>query len=236
MILTTTRLLKLVRQPGIVMDWILSSVRNHTVQSNLKLVLLDVISLGVRPLLLDVSISLSESLAGAVTEGDVDLSGRYPDSCAYEPTPYHVLRAILRHVNSDDTFVDLGCGKGRILWFIATRRRLKRIVGIEIAPELAQIARVNMAKCRLRTPVTVVEGDVSEADLSEGTVYYMSNPFGEKTLRTILEKIRNSLRAHPRSIRILYLTPLLAHVLDEATWLRAGKERLSDLRVWESRT
>ncbi len=236
MLLTTTRLLRLVRQPGTVMHWILSSVRNHTVQSNLKLGLLDIISQGVRPLLLDVSISLSESLSGAVTEGDVDLSGRYPDSGAYEPTPYHVLRAILRHINSDDTFVDLGCGKGRILWFIATRRRLKRVVGIEIAPELAQIARENMAKCRLRTPVTIVEGDVSEADLSEGTVYYVAGAsFGEKTLRRILEKIRNSLRAHPRNIRILYLNPVPAHVLDEATWLRAGNERGS-LRVWKSRT
>jgi predicted RNA methylase len=151
----------------------------------------------------------------------------------------------LPHINPDDVFVDLGCGKGRVVWFVATRCRLKRIMGIEIVPELARMARENIAKSktRLLTPVAIVEGDASEVDLSEGTVYFLNNPFGEKTLHKVLENISSGLLARPRSIRILYFAwgkdPDQAHILDEVAWLCAGMRYsygTHRLGVWRNQT
>lgn len=222
--LETASLSWLVHHPRIVLHRVLGLVRNRSVRSAL------------RNLLVALSLSTSESLAGVVTEGNVtDVPDRYPDAVAYQPISYLALPALLSHINSEDIFVDLGCGKGRVLWFVARRSKLRRIVGIEIVPELAQIARQNMAKCRLVTPVTVVEGDASETDLGEGTVYFLYNPFGEKTLRRVLQNIRNSLRTHPRSIRILYYDPAQAQILDEAGWLRA-EQRRGYFRVWKNAT
>jgi precorrin-6B methylase 2 len=211
----------LVRHPRRMLHRTLGSVRDRRVRSDF---------LG---LLLRAYGEIFEMSAGLAT---IQTPNEYQQG--YEPTPYHVLPEILRHISSGDVFVDLGCGKGRVLWFVATRRRLKKIVGIEVVPELAQIARQNMAKYRLLTPVTIVEEDVSQADLGDGTVYFLFDPFteeAEQTLREVLEKIRESLRAHPRTVRILYYTPRLEHILDDASWLQVEKQN-GHIRVWKSRT
>jgi len=205
-----------------VLHRLLNSVRNRKAQSDL------------RNLLASLPLRTSESLSGVVTQGDVlDIPDWYPDAAAYQPTHYHALLALLSYFNSDSIFFDLGCGKGRVLWFVASRRRLKRIVGLEIVPKLAQIARENMAKCKLLTPVTIIEEDACQADLSEGTVYFLNNPFGEKTLRRVLQNIRTSLRTHPRRIRIIYYNPKFAHIFDDDIWLRP-EEHDGDFRVWEN--
>jgi len=178
---------------------------------------------------------ISELLEGMNMEGmNMATDVRYPrlsDSKIYVPTDFYILPSLLRYLNSDDIVIDLGCGKGRVLWFVATRRKLRKVIGVEIDPALVQIARENMAKAKLRTPVTIIEGDAARADLSEGTVYFMFNPFGEETLRRVLENISSSLEDHPRSIRILYEHPVLAHVLDDTIWLRA-QNRNGFLRIW----
>jgi len=175
------------------------------------------------------SLFASEMMEGMETEGYTAGSS---DSAGYQPTYYQILPLLLRYVGPDDTFVDVGCRKGRVLWFIATRRRLRKAIGIEIEPELAQIARENMTKARLRTPVTIIEADASQVDLSEGTVYYLYNPFGQETLRRFLENIETSLQTHSRDIRIIYLNPRLAHILDETAWLQR-EESNGYLRVWK---
>src|SRR6516225_8353137 len=43
------------------------------------------------------------------------------------------------------TFVDIGCGKGRAL-MVASAFPFRRLVGVEISPELCEIARANTAR------------------------------------------------------------------------------------------
>jgi len=178
------------------------------------------------------SLFVSEMMEGMDTEGNTAGSQYRSDSTGYEPTYYHILSLLLRYVGPDDTFVDVGCGKGRVLWFIATRRRLRKAIGVEIEPELAQLARENMKKARLRTPVTIIEADASQVDLSEGTVYYLFNPFGRETLLRFLGNIERSLQINPRVIRIVYLNPKLGQILDDANWLH--RECDGYLRVWKN--
>jgi len=131
--------------PIAILHRVLDSVRTRKVQSYL------------RSLLLSLPVATHELLASVVTRGDIDVSDWCSDATRYQPMPYHLLHTVLTQINSDDVFVDLGCGKGRVLWFVGTRCKLKRIMGIEIVPELARSARKNMAKSRLLTPVTIVE-------------------------------------------------------------------------------
>lgn len=209
-------LLWLVHHPALVLRGIRDSAANRDLRGLLETLLL----------------FICESLNGIKTQGYTAAS-ECSDSTGYQPTHYHILPSLLRYVNSDDTFVDLGCGKGRVLWFVATRRKLRKAIGVEIEPELAQIARENMKKAGLRTPVTIIEGDASQVDLSECTVYFLYNPFGERTLRAVLENIRRSLRARPRSIQIIHVNPKSAQILDDEVWLR-GEEYKGYLRVWKN--
>src|SRR5688572_21174130 len=64
-----------------------------------------------------------------------------------------IVRAVLARlpVREQYAFVDLGCGKGRPL-AVASEFPFRRIVGIEIAPELAAVARSNAAILASRHP------------------------------------------------------------------------------------
>ena len=213
MFLKINRLAWVVQHPQIVLGSLLRSAGNRD----------------PRMLWETLSLFASEMMEGMETEGYTAGSS---DSAGYQPTYYHILPLLLRYLGPDDTFVDVGCGKGRVLWFIATRRRLRKAIGIEIEPELAQIARENMKKARLRTPVTITEADASQVDLSEGTVYYLYNPFGRETLLRFLGNIERSLQTNPRVIRIVYLNPKLGQILDDANWLH--RECDGYLRVWKN--
>jgi hypothetical protein len=61
-----------------------------------------------------------------------------PDAGKYEPVRYSVLPVVLQYVAPQDVFVDLGCGKGRALCYVSSRCHLKKAIGVEIAPGLAE--------------------------------------------------------------------------------------------------
>jgi len=160
MFLKMKRLAWVVQHPQIVLGSLLRSAGNRD----------------PRTLWETLSLFVSEMMEGMETGGNTAGSQYRSDSAGYQPTYCHILPLLLRYVGPDDTFVDVGCGKGRVLWFIATRRRLRKAIGIEIEPELAQLAREGVKKTRLRTPV--IRGRCLQVDPSEGTVYYLYNPFG----------------------------------------------------------
>jgi precorrin-6B methylase 2 len=80
-----------------------------------------------------------------------------------------------------DVVMDIGCGMGRVLCVFA-RRRLKKCIGIEFSGELAGIAERNARALRgRRAPIEIRIGDAAEADYTEGTIFWIYNPFGERT-------------------------------------------------------
>ena len=179
-----------------------------------------------------------ELLTGITTGGilEIPLSVRRqcPDAIRYVPTGYRVLRLIQSYVGPEDVFFELGCGKGRVIIFLASRCKVRRIVGTEIVPGLAQIARKNMAKSRLLCPVQIIDGDASQTDLSDGTVFYLFNPFGQETLRRVLDNIHKSLAERPRKVKILYYTPEFSHMLDNTSWLQSEQTLSPSFRVWHN--
>jgi hypothetical protein len=74
-----------------------------------------------------------------------------------------------------------------------------KCIGVELLAPFCEIARRNAAGLRGRkAPIQIVCGDAATAELSEGTIYFMFNPFGADTLRDTLENIRGSLSQEPR--------------------------------------
>jgi len=166
---------------------------------------------------------------------------RYGDSIEYLPSGYTAITAMLRHIrfSKDDVFVDLGCGKGRVIFAVATRR-LKKVVGIELDKTLVDIARANLVKFRKskvsHSPIEILHLDVTAFDPKEGTIFFMFNPFGHETTQHVLNRIKTGLVTHPRDIRILYSNPKHRVVLDMQDWLVAeGEIGNSRLHVWRNR-
>src|ERR1051325_2391786 len=91
---------------------------------------------------------------------------RHNDANGYQTVDYLNLRKIRKRLQlgSSDTVYDLGCGKGRILCVLA-QARVNKCVGIEIFPDLCDIARRNADQLRgRRSPIEIRCADVANAD------------------------------------------------------------------------
>lgn len=148
-------------------------------------------------------------------------SPQFADDNGYEPAKYAAIRSCLKAVklSNRDVFFDIGCGMGRVLC-MAARCSARKCVGIEYLPSLASIARWNVTRLHgRRTPAEVWVGDACAFTYTEGTVFFLYNPFGETTMRRFVECLSQSLMTHPRRIRIVYMAPHQGHVLNECKWL-----------------
>lgn len=145
----------------------------------------------------------------ALKDIGLDRSG-YHD---YEPSGWKALRRTLRLINygSEDSIVDVGCGKGRIL-SQAARQPFKRVYGVELSPEMADQARARLEAERGRwrcNDVEVVAADVTTWEVPDDiTIVYFYNPLSGDGLHAFLDRLTDSVRRAPRRVTFAYVHPL----------------------------
>ncbi len=111
----------------------------------------------------------------------------------------------------DYTFVDLGCGKGRVL-MMAVEYPFRSIVGVELNATLTRIARRNLAKW-MRSPracrvVSVVEGDVLQLPVPEGpVVLFLFNSFEAEMVQKLLNRLAENSQTRTTPIDLIYIHP-----------------------------
>ena len=149
-----------------------------------------------------------------------------------EPAAFHEMLNVLQqcltpHQSTlnfrDFSFVDLGSGKGRTL-LMASDYPFRRIVGVEIVPELHRVAMDNIRRYRSDTQkcfaVQSVCGDARDFQFPPApTVLFLFNPLPEAGLRTVVAALEKSLREQPRQVFVVYHNPVLEHVLSEGGML-----------------
>jgi SAM-dependent methyltransferase len=131
----------------------------------------------------------------------------------YEPTlpsvAAHVLDALDVHLGEDvrnATFIDLGCGKGRVL-MLAAQRDWRRVVGIERERSLVRTCRANLRKFEAdhpgAAPIEVLEAHADELPLpGDPRVLYLYNPFPRAVLDAVLSQNRSP------SVWLAYVNPV----------------------------
>jgi len=130
------------------------------------------------------------------------------------------------------TFIDIGCGKGRVL-LVASEFPFRRIVGVEFAPTLADIARQNLRSYRGKrqkcAAIEVITADATEYELApEPQVLYFFSPFKLTILNQIVQRIEDSFQRAPRDLLILFsgIIPMREHAFGS----RPQYERLQRAR------
>jgi hypothetical protein len=130
----------------------------------------------------------------------------------YGPTCYHEFRDVMRHIDfrpGEDVFIDFGSGMGRVV-IMAARHPFRKVIGVELAEALTQIACRNLERARRRlvcSNVDLVTADATAYAIPpEATVLFFCNPFGGEVLARVMENIRRSASEHPRPVRVVYLT------------------------------
>jgi predicted RNA methylase len=130
---------------------------------------------------------------------------------------FRILDAL--HLGPSDTFVDLGCGKGRVTC-CASLYPVSEVIGIEDIQELCTAAEKNLRILRGdRAPTKILHCKAEEFEYIKGTVIYMFHPFGPRTLTAVLSRLDTGLRLNPRKVRIVYVNPVHEYVLKETNWL-----------------
>ncbi len=74
-----------------------------------------------------------------------------------------VLLSGFANVKPDETVLDIGTGNGVIPLLLSAKSRARRIVGLEIQSEMAELARRNVRLNGLEERIEIVEGDLRES-------------------------------------------------------------------------
>jgi SAM-dependent methyltransferase len=142
-----------------------------------------------------------------------------------EPALFHEMLASLKSSAKIDfrefTFIDIGSGKGRAL-LMAADYPFRRIVGVELLPELHRVATENIGEYKSNSQqcyaIDCLLLDAGEFTFPpEPTVLYLFNPLPESGLARMIGNLERSLREHPRAVHVLYHNPLLEKVLTRNT-------------------
>ena len=147
-----------------------------------------------------------------------DPTRRDPERLFYQPTAARQIFRLmdLAALTASDSFVDLGSGLGHVPMLVSICTGA-RSFGIEIERAYVECARACAQGLNLDR-VTLVHGDVLEADLSVGTVFYLYTPFMGSVLRAVLDRLRRE--ASTRRIRICSHGPCTP-VIAKERWLAA---------------
>lgn len=114
------------------------------------------------------------------------------------------------------TFVDLGCGKGRAL-LVAAAFPFARVLGVELAPALCEIARRNTAA---NSRIQILNHDAATVVYPQSPlVVFLYHPFLKPVLRRALGNLQRQLWTHPRPAWLLYANPSYPGVLARAGFL-----------------
>jgi SAM-dependent methyltransferase len=174
------------------------------------------------------------STAGTVAPADLGIDEGLSRSAAilYMPSPQRVTNWMLDRCGvqpGTTTFVDLGCGKGRVV-LTAALRPFHQVVGVEISTALVAIARANVEAYRppaeLLAPIEIVRADATPLDLPDGDLLiHLYHPFETPVTDLVMERLEASLQRSPRHVTIAYLAyteaiPRVREVFARFPWLR----------------
>jgi hypothetical protein len=139
----------------------------------------------------------------------------------YTATPVEVFERFFQSApihHEDFTFVDFGSGKGLAVLLAATYP-FRKIIGVEFAPELIEVARANVHNYQKLVPrctdIEFVCADATEYPLpADPMVFYFANPFVKDVMKTMVQRIEQSLRDVPREAWVVYVNPVELHMFE----------------------
>jgi SAM-dependent methyltransferase len=119
---------------------------------------------------------------------------------------------------ADASFVDVGAGMGRAM-LLAAQMPFRQVVGVELNPTLARIARRNLAiwraSERARAPMKVICGDAAEFQLPVGPcLAFLFNPFGASVMRRVLTAWSKVLAGGAGELDLIYVNHEQESVLE----------------------
>lgn len=86
----------------------------------------------------------------------------YQDTDGYGFTQDSVLLANLAEMNGKDVVLDLGCGSGVLGFLALCKKHVKKVVGVEVQPAVADMAKKSVELNNLGDRFEIITGDVKD--------------------------------------------------------------------------
>jgi SAM-dependent methyltransferase len=152
---------------------------------------------------------------------------------AYWGTPSSGFRGVMEHWRQtfagtayaieDYSFIDIGCGKGRAL-MLASEMPFRRVIGVELNPDLTAIAGKNIAAWKTRphpcVDIEVLNMDALDAPIPEGpAAVYIYNSFNLYVMLPFLDRLRQLAHHRAAPIDLIYAQPQQARLMESAPGL-----------------
>lgn len=138
----------------------------------------------------------------------------------YMPISYVLLQEIFRQLplKPGKHFLDIGCGKGRVLC-VAAHLGYNKITGIDFSKELCSDANANLELTKqkfLLLQYTVVTKDAMNYEIpADADRIFLFNPFDIVVMGAVVYNIMESAQDFPRDIYVIYANPLYADLFLE---------------------
>jgi SAM-dependent methyltransferase len=156
------------------------------------------------------------------TSANVSWSARFIGllNSSYQPIEAPLFQEMVNALGIDYsqfTFIDVGSGKGRPL-LMAAEYPFRKIIGVELLPELNRIAEENIRKFpaeRKRcSNITATLGDATELVFPlDPLVVFMFHPLPESGFRKVIGHLAASVRENPRLVWLIYANPLFEEIV-----------------------
>jgi SAM-dependent methyltransferase len=141
----------------------------------------------------------------------------------YEPLNYYTSGRLLNYLKPADFntgFLDVGCGKGRLL-AMAAAYGFTDITGIDFSRKLCDTAAKVCRSIETKYPNTWFDIECADARyyaIPEAVgVIFLFNPFDAEVMKEFIKKVFESLERKNRPMKILYANPQCKQL-----WLDAG--------------
>ena len=145
----------------------------------------------------------------------------------YSITPRKHLDEIFKclPIQNTDRFIDIGCGKGFVLWQ-ASARGFETVMGIDIDERLIRIANTNIEKLKLKNVRAVCTDAVKFDAYCEYNYYFFCNPFGIEIFKLVFDNVIRSTQGNGK-VTVIYYHPTCADYI-ESTGRFALRHKIYD--------
>ena len=134
------------------------------------------------------------------------------DGIEYCPSNEFILDRIFKFIDKsydlqNSILLDYGCGKGRVLLF-AERFKFRKIIGVEFAQELYQIAKHNITKLGFSN-IEIYHEDATKFRIPNNVnIFYLYNPFVGDTMQKVINNIEKYKNSYKIELLIIYVNPI----------------------------
>ncbi len=148
----------------------------------------------------------------------------------YQATRVISLRRLFKKLSIPKyhSFIDIGCGKGRVL-LVAAEYGFEKVKGIEFSPNLTEIANKNISKYKAQhnsnSFFDVINIDAADYKFSNiDNVFFLYNPFDEVILEKVLDNICESLKGNNRRVWMIYANAIHRELVEKTMKIVSAEE------------